>query len=74
MDYSQPFKSTSSVGVVRPKYFPMPPISVEEAVHQLDLIDHPFYVFRNQVTCATHPAYSELSLQLLFDEIIGNCC
>lgn len=47
-DNIKPFKSTSSVGVVRPKYFPMPPISVEEAVHQLDLIDHPFYVFRNQ--------------------------
>ncbi len=34
---------------VRPKKFPMPPISVEEAVGALEFIDHPFYVFRNKV-------------------------
>ena len=32
---------------VRRKYFPMPPMSVEEARHQLDLIDHDFYLFRD---------------------------
>lgn len=48
-----PFRSSSKIGVVRPKYFPMPPISVDEAVHQLDLIDHPFYVFRNK-ECANN--------------------
>ncbi|SBO44459.1 ribosome hibernation-promoting factor, HPF/YfiA family [Cyanobium sp. NIES-981] len=31
---------------VRRKYFAMPPMSLEEAVHQLELIDHDFYVFR----------------------------
>jgi putative sigma-54 modulation protein len=31
---------------VRRKYFAMPPMPLEEALHQLDLIDHDFYVFR----------------------------
>ena len=35
---------------VRRKYFPMPPMSVEEARHQLDLIDHDFYLFRDAET------------------------
>ena len=33
---------------VRRKYFPMPPMSVEEARHQLDLIDHDFYMFKER--------------------------
>ena len=33
---------------VRRKYFSMPPMSVEQARHQLDLIDHDFYLFREQ--------------------------
>ena len=32
---------------VRRKYFPMPPMSIEDAREQLDLIDHDFYLFRN---------------------------
>lgn len=35
--------------VVRAKEFPMPPITVEEATSNLELTDHPFYVFRNKV-------------------------
>lgn len=31
---------------VRRKYFAMPAMSLEDALHQLDLIDHDFYVFR----------------------------
>lgn len=34
---------------VRKKVFSMPPITVEEAISSLDLIDHPFFVFRNAV-------------------------
>ncbi len=33
---------------VRRKYFSMVPMSLEQARHQLDLIDHDFYLFRDQ--------------------------
>ncbi len=36
--------------VIRMKYFAMPPMSIEEAKHQLELVDHDFYMFRNQDT------------------------
>lgn len=35
--------------MVKQKLFVMPPISVEEAMNALELIDHPFYMFRNKV-------------------------
>ena len=35
---------------VRRKYFPMVPMSVEKAREQLDLIDHDFYLFREEET------------------------
>jgi putative sigma-54 modulation protein len=35
---------------VRRKYFAMPPMSLEEALHQLEMIDHDFYVFREAET------------------------
>ncbi|NEO83965.1 MAG: ribosome-associated translation inhibitor RaiA [Spirulina sp. SIO3F2] len=36
--------------VVRMKYFTMPPMSIEEALLQLELVDHDFFVFQNRDT------------------------
>ena len=34
--------------IIRTKRFPIKPMTVEEAILQMNLLDHEFFVFRNQ--------------------------
>jgi putative sigma-54 modulation protein len=42
---------------VRRKYFAMPPMELEQALHQLELIDHDFYVFRDAASGQVQVVY-----------------
>ena len=44
--------------VVRSKYFAMPPMTTEEALTQLQLIDHDFYMFHNSESNEINVIYS----------------
>jgi putative sigma-54 modulation protein len=42
---------------VRRKYFAMPSMSIDDALHQLELIDHDFYVFRDAASGSIQVVY-----------------
>ncbi len=65
--------------VVRSKYFAMPPMSVQEALEHLELVDHDFYMFLNAETgdiCViyerNHGGYGLLQPRPASDEKLGN--
>jgi putative sigma-54 modulation protein len=44
--------------VVRTKYFAMPPMTIEQALEQLQVIDHDFYMFQNSETNEINVIYT----------------
>jgi len=53
-------KAASPSRIVKKKEFPMPPMSVEDALECLDFLDHDFYVFRNSASGEINVVYERI--------------
>lgn len=65
--------------VVRTKYFAMPPMTVQEALEQLQIIDHDFYMFCNSATnkinviyCRNHGGYGVIQPRIADSDRLNN--
>nr|AAA62586.1 light repressed protein [Synechococcus sp.] len=56
-DNSLRSRPRASSEVVRMKYFAMPPMTIDQALEQLQLVDHDFYMFLNKDTNAINVIY-----------------
>lgn len=57
LDPDQPEQEETEYEVIRYKKFPMRPMSVEEAILQMNLLDHNFFMFKNADTGAVNVVY-----------------
>ena len=56
-DYAPPAEQEKSHGVVRSKTFELSPMTVEDAIDELELLGHTFFVFCNKSTKAVNVVY-----------------
>ena len=56
-DYTPPAEQEKSHGVVRSKTFELSPMTVEDAIDELELLGHTFFVFCNKGTKAVNVVY-----------------
>lgn len=56
-DFDQPEQEETEYEVIKYKKFPLRPMSVEEAILQMNLLDHGFFMFKNADSGAVNVVY-----------------